>query len=333
MFRRRGLVPSLVAAVPLLYGKVFTHSHTDTEAPSPRDAAPRGILFLGTGSSSSTPLAFELMQPEKVSALRREVSQRATIGDPRNHKNYRCNPSLMLRFDGKNVVIDAGKTFRESIIRWFPEHGVRTVDGIVLTHGHADAIFGLDDIRTLQGPGSDSMDVFLSKDCFEVVARVFSYLLPAPASEGAVRKVSSVSFRFIEEYQPFEVAGLTLLPVPVMHGEDLKCMGFIFGREEKVCYLSDISRMLPATLDKIKENKIDLLIVDALFISSPHPFHYSLKQAIELVKQIRPRRARFVGMTSEFDYDVVNLELLELSRSEGIDMQLAYDGLFMNVDI
>ena len=71
----------------------------------------------------------------------------------------------------------------------------------------------------------------------------------------------------------------------LLHGDDLKdlkCMGFIFGRKERVCYLSDISRMLPATLDKIKESEVDLLIVVALFISFLHPFHYSLKQAIEM---------------------------------------------------
>ena len=331
MFRGR-VLPSLTVSLPLLVHKSLAHSLPDDTQVTAVDS-PRGILFLGSGSSSSTPLAYELMQPDKVSAVRRQVSSKAILGDPRGNRNYRCNPSLMLRFDGKNVVIDAGKTFRESIVRWFPEHGVGTVDGIVLTHGHADAIFGLDDIRTIQGPDGLPMDVFLSQECFEVVARVFSYLLPSPPSEGAVRKVSSVNFRIIEEFTPFEVCGLSLLPVPVMHGEDLRCLGFIFGRNQKVCYLSDISRMLPETLVKIKENDIDLLIVDALFVSSPHPFHYSLKQAIELVKQVRPRRARFVGMTSEFDYDVVNLELLELSRAEGIDMQLAYDGLFISIDI
>ena len=78
------------------------------------------------------------------------VSQKAVIGNPIDNKDYRCNPSLLVRFNkGKEgphgeatVIIDAGKTFRESVIRWFPKYNIRQVDAIILTHGHADAIFG-----------------------------------------------------------------------------------------------------------------------------------------------------------------------------------------------
>ncbi|CAN0515798.1 unnamed protein product, partial [Ectocarpus sp. 12 AP-2014] len=50
----------------------------------------------------------------------------------------------------KHVQIDTGKTWREGAIRWFPRHGVRGLDGIVLTHDHADAMLGLDDVRSIQ---------------------------------------------------------------------------------------------------------------------------------------------------------------------------------------
>ena len=115
------------------------------------------------------------------------VSRKAAVGDPRHNRNYRCNPCIMVRHRvsekdssdpiEKNIVVDVGmwpryvcvpvryifqcptssfqlfapnmtgKTFREASVRWFPEHNVQTVDSILLTHGHADAIFGLD-VRT-----------------------------------------------------------------------------------------------------------------------------------------------------------------------------------------
>jgi phosphoribosyl 1,2-cyclic phosphodiesterase len=79
---------------------------------------------------------------------------------PDQNPNYRNNPSILIRHvtqrkpdssnssssDVKYVQIDACKTFREGVLRWYPRHGVTSLDGIVLTHDHADAILGLDDV-------------------------------------------------------------------------------------------------------------------------------------------------------------------------------------------
>jgi phosphoribosyl 1,2-cyclic phosphodiesterase len=66
---------------------------------------------------------------------------------------------------------------------------------------------------------------------------------------------------------------------------------------------------------------------------TPHPFHYCLEQAIDLVKVIKPKKARFVGMTGEFDYDDVNAMLAQRSKEVGVDMAIAHDGLFVQVEI
>jgi phosphoribosyl 1,2-cyclic phosphodiesterase len=257
MLRRCAYIAS-ASIVPFCYSVCGARSDGNEQKPVQK----HGILFLGSGSSSGVPLACDLMRPDKTSDIVRAINAKAAEGDPRLNKNYRCNPSLMLRFDDKNVIIDVGKTFRESIIRWFPVNQVRSVDGIILTHPHADAIYGLDDVRTLQFRDSPPMQVYLSDECFSVVSERFPYLLPAPVVDGAVRKVAAINFCTIQEYKAFDVCGLSVLPIPVMHGEDMKCMGYIFGRNERVCYLSDISRMLPETLLEIQRGDIDLLIVD-----------------------------------------------------------------------
>ncbi|WVZ94755.1 hypothetical protein U9M48_040617, partial [Paspalum notatum var. saurae] len=67
----------------------------------------------------------------------------------------RCNTSLLIDYcqdEGahKYIIIDVGKTFRGHVPRWFVRHKVPRVDTILLTHEHADAILGLDDVRVVQ---------------------------------------------------------------------------------------------------------------------------------------------------------------------------------------
>ncbi|CAB9530799.1 hydrolase (Partial), partial [Seminavis robusta] len=130
-----------------------------------------GLLFLGTGSSTGCPkplctMIFGLnnnnnnttpatqIDPKlKAEFQHRCQTSMAAIqgGDPKHNKNYRNNPALLLSLcntdtdtdtdntttttssDQKchNILIDAGKTFREAALRWFPEHQIQTLDAII----------------------------------------------------------------------------------------------------------------------------------------------------------------------------------------------------------
>jgi len=131
------------------------------------------------------------------------------------------------------------------------------------------------------------------------------------------------------------------------HGEDLVCLGFAFtvdGTPEKdhngsssskeglnVIYLSDISRMLPETEDYIL-NKLpptDVLVIDSLLVEKEHPVHYSLKQAIELARRLKPKKSYVVGMNCD-NFRPHEEANEELKKVEGLDIELAYDGLVID---
>jgi len=120
------------------------------------------------------------------------------------------------------MVIDAGKTFIQAAVEWFPKYGLRKIDGVVLTHPHADAVNGLDDLRswtTKSADIQDAVDVYLSESTYKDVARAFPYLVSKEAATGS-GIVPSLRWHFIEEGVPFNIkdGAFTVTPVNVHHG-------------------------------------------------------------------------------------------------------------------
>uniref|UniRef100_A0A453JLL5 Metallo-beta-lactamase domain-containing protein n=2 Tax=Aegilops tauschii TaxID=37682 RepID=A0A453JLL5_AEGTS len=85
------------------------------------------------------------------------------------------------------------------------------------------------------------------------ISQKFPYLVKKKLKEGEeVRRVAQLDWRIIESdlQKPFTASGLQFVPLPVIHGEDYICLGFLFGRKSKVAYISDVSRFPPSTEDE-----------------------------------------------------------------------------------
>jgi phosphoribosyl 1,2-cyclic phosphodiesterase len=241
-----------------------------------------------------------------------------------------------------------------------PRHGLTSINAVVLTHEHMDAIAGLDDLRGFQVqptrnvktglPEQSPLSVFLSADCIEALRSQLFYLFPKEESTQSLvagektcpdgskihRHVSKIDWRVVESFKAFNAAGIEIIPLPVMHGEDLICNGYAFSvadGEQKmdVVYLSDISRMLPETEKFILEKlpPIDVLVVDSLNWDSLNATHFSFTQALNLIRRLRPKRTFVVGMSCDhfLPHDETNKELKRLD----VKVEIAYDGLFLPV--
>ncbi|XP_027915611.1 putative hydrolase C777.06c isoform X1 [Vigna unguiculata] len=304
------------------------------------------LIFLGTGSSGSVPSMSCLIEPSDPPC---SVCTQSLSLPPQSNPNYRCNTSLLIKYYSqtdathKYILIDAGKTFRESVLRWFVFHRIPRVDSIVLTHDHADATLGLDDIRAVQ-PFSPTNDidptpVYLTQRSMERMEKVFPYLVRKKQKEGQeIRRVAQFCWNIVAEdcNQPFFASGLKLIPLPVMHGEDYICLGFLFGNKDRVAYISDVSRIPASTEYVISKNgagQLDLLILDSLKKTGSHNVHFCLPQALETVKRLCPKQTLLIGMTHEFDYYKDNEFLMEWSKREGLPVQLAHDGLRMPINL
>ena len=200
------------------------------------------------------------------------------------------------------------------------------------------------------------MPLFLSEECLLCLQDQFPWLLPKPAAAAAPttkdgkpfvsRHVASFDVTVFDAFQPiYPVPGLKITPLPVMHGEDLVSFGFAFtiptaggdgGSGFNVVYLSDISRMLPETLEYITTKlpqPTHLLVLDALLIDKPNPVHFNLQQAMELVEQIRPEQTYLVGMNCDsfLPHEAMNERLRREYGGARHNVQLAHDGLVIEV--
>ncbi|KAF5355768.1 hypothetical protein D9756_004045 [Leucocoprinus leucothites] len=211
------------------------------------DKAPTAVelIFLGTGTSSSIPHVDCLTYDP---AIHTPCKTCLSTLNPEGKKNIRRNTGAVLRTkakDGRSVtiVIDAGKTFQAAAVEWFPKFGLRRIDALLITHAHADAMNGLDDLRgwTLNGAIQPHIDVYLTQDTFTEVQRSFPYLVSKEFASGG-GDVPDFKYHIINDKEPFEVegTGIEITPFAVHHGR-------IFSKVPPPAYVVTPTATLPST--------------------------------------------------------------------------------------
>lgn len=252
------------------------------------------VTVLGSGTSMGVPTL----------ACRCKVCRSA---DPRDQ---RTRPSILLSYNGRNVLIDTAPDFRQQALR----EKIERLDAILYTHGHADHILGLDDIRPFNAKQKRAIPIYAAEETLRILRRTFAYIFEPQAGESSVPQVELHSLT-----GEFDLFGAHIIAFPAQHGP-LTVQGFRIG---PVAYLTDFSAV-PET-SKAQLRNLDHLILDALRYV-PHPMHSTVDQSLALVSELAPRHAWFTHICHDLSHEATNAKLPP-------NVRLAFDGLQFEVSL
>jgi phosphoribosyl 1,2-cyclic phosphate phosphodiesterase len=247
------------------------------------------ITFLGTGTSQGVPI----------------IGCKCNVCQSLDYRDKRLRTSIHVAIDERSFVIDTGPDFRQQMLR----ENITRLDAVIFTHAHRDHTAGLDDVRAYNFMQNMDMPVYGTIPTLDQLRIEYAYAFAPDAYPGIPR----LNLHIIDD-RPFEIAGIPILPLPVMHLH-MPVLGFRF---KNFSYITDAKSINDDTVERLKGTEI--LVINALQ-RDWHISHFNLEEALEFVQRVNPRKTYFTHISHKLGlHAAIEKELPE-------NISLAFDGL------
>ncbi|HEX9665148.1 MAG TPA: MBL fold metallo-hydrolase [Thermodesulfobacteriota bacterium] len=251
------------------------------------------VIILGCATSTGVPL----------------IGCGCTVCSSDNPKNKRTRCSLFIETREKKILIDTSPDLRIQAFR----HNITRIDAVLYTHSHADHTHGIDELRTYNFMNKMVIPCYGDLQTVSNIMSNFKYIFDGSFPPGGKPKLSITAVN-----RDFDIYGIRIIPIEVQHADWL-ILGYRIGN---MAYLTDCSGIPESSVKRL--NGLELLIIDALRYK-PHPAHFSVDQAVEVIGEIKPKIAVFTHMGHELEYEKLSKELPE-------NIEPAYDGMEFDVN-
>lgn len=257
------------------------------------------VTFLGTGTSQGVPM----------------IHQPPGLIDLNDGRNWRTRTSVHVEVEGFHIQVDAAPEFRLQCITC----EIPSIDMFILTHGHADHVLGMDDLRRFcdQRDG-EAIPVYSTDEGLARVRTIYPYAISdRPVSRGYP------AFQLHNMPEVFENELVKIESFPLPHGP-IEVLGLVFTEKasgRNFAYYTDCHHLTPEASNAAEG--CDLLVLDGLR-EKPHPSHMNIAEATETAGKLNPGMTYFVHMASTVDHAQTEATLPNSIR-------LAYDGLVVEI--
>jgi phosphoribosyl 1,2-cyclic phosphate phosphodiesterase len=234
--------------------------------------------------------------------------------DPANPKNRRSRCSILVTRWEKGetrVLVDTSPDLREQLLA----AKIGRLDGVLITHDHADQLHGMDDLRVITLNMRRRLDLWSDRRGLEGVMKKFGYCFETPPGSDYPPILNA--HEIPEPFTFFEIGGeggaLQVQAFGQRHGR-IRSLGYRFGQ---VAYSPDVDGLDDAAFAALEG--VQCWIVDALRYT-PHPSHAHLARTLEWIARVKPKCAILTNMHVDLDYD-------RLVRELPPGVEPAYDGM------
>jgi phosphoribosyl 1,2-cyclic phosphate phosphodiesterase len=247
------------------------------------------ITILGSGTSTGVPIL----------GCNCQVCQ---SNDVRN-KRFRTSALIQLH-SNKNLLIDASPDLRSQLLA----HKIDHLEGVIITHDHADHTHGMDDLRPFGFKAQKAIPVYTDAKTANDLTRKFPYIFDRDTYfsgkailGGGIPLLDLVRINCSNETILDEEFEIFSLP----HGHE-NTLGI---RHRKMAYLTDLRELPEEVLKKLSAVNLELLLIDCLR-PTPHQTHLHLDLTLKYISEIKPKLAVLIHMGHEWDYLQLTEELL-----------------------
>jgi phosphoribosyl 1,2-cyclic phosphate phosphodiesterase len=259
------------------------------------------ITFLGTGTSHGVP-PIDCMIANHARCKKNVCLQ--SIDDP---KHRRTRSSILVEVSGKHILIDVSADFRQQALA----NTVAAIDAVLITHGHADHVSGIPDIRSYTGTSSPPLNLYGSSESMDSIRHMFQYIFSEKTFIGG--GIPRLCLNAVKG--PFSIGDATITALPVLHGHLRGCFGY---RVNDMAYIPDMKSMNAEIKDRLRG--LDCLILNCLRDEREHSTHLILEQSMALARELSPGLCYFIHMSHDIHYEIDGKKLDPW-------MHFSYDGL------
>jgi phosphoribosyl 1,2-cyclic phosphate phosphodiesterase len=222
--------------------------------------------------------------------------------------NQRTRCSAIIQTAAGFILIDTPPDLRYQLLR----ERIGRIHAVLFTHHHADHVFGLDDVRVFSKYLGGDLPIYCDPEVETFIRRAFAYAFDPEVRAYPAGGVPRIEFRRIDR-PSCQVLDQRVTPIPLKHGR-YDVLGFRIGG---LAYCTDVSG-IPAESWPLLSG-LEILILGALRLQ-PHPTHFSLDEALEVIERLKPRRALLTHISCRLDPSVAKQRMPE-------NVALAHDGL------